>query len=118
MDNLKILAATYEWINPVTPGIRLELELETPEGSKRVVATVSEVRPQLFNNGLVYLQGTSPSHAELLRNYLTPKEIHEHPGEFMDSVTNNPGILDLVRLFLDAIDYRNGARFEEHASLF
>jgi hypothetical protein len=100
-----------------TPGMLLELELETDLEPVKVMATISEVRPVLFDHGLIYLQGTSLAHRELLYKHLAPKEIPGHPGEFIDSVTNDPKILGLVRYFLDAINYQNGAKFVEHASL-
>jgi hypothetical protein len=116
---LKILSAIYGWVDGMVPGMLLELELETDSGPVKVTATISEesVRPVLFDHGLIYLQGTSLHHMELLRKHLTPKEIPGHPGEFLDSVTDDPKILGLVRHFLDAINSRNGAQFVEHASL-
>jgi hypothetical protein len=113
MEEVKILNATFMCVNYQTPGIEFELELQTSDGPQRVVATVSEVRPLLFDNGLVYLHGKFASDRQLLRNNLSPKTIPENPDFPMDCTTNDPKIIRSVRYFFDAINYRNGARFEE-----
>jgi hypothetical protein len=114
---IKIQSATFEWMAFQTPGILLEMELVTDSGPVKVTATICEVQPIMFANNLIYLEGKSQLDREALVKYLPPREIPEHPGEFMNSVTDDPKILALVRYFLDAINYRNGARFVEHASL-
>jgi hypothetical protein len=116
-DALKILGATYEWVDEVVPGMVLDLELETGVSPVRVMAMVSEVRPILFEKGLVYLKGTTLENVKLLRQYLPPKEHPFCPGELLESTTDNPKILGLVAHFLDAINYSNGAKFVEHGSL-
>ncbi|MDR0742142.1 MAG: hypothetical protein LBE98_01620 [Puniceicoccales bacterium] len=113
MEEVKILNATFMCVNYQTPGIEFELELKTSDGPQHVVAIVSEVRPLLFDNGLVYLYGKSASDRQVLRDNLPAKTIPESPDFSMDSTTNDPKIIKTVRYFLDAINYRNGARFEE-----
>ncbi|MDR1233245.1 MAG: hypothetical protein LBJ75_03235 [Puniceicoccales bacterium] len=113
MEEIKILNATFMCVNYQTPGIEFELELQTSEGPQRIVAVVSEVRPLLFDNGLVYLLGKSTRDRQLLSNNLAQKTIPENPDFQMDCTTNDPKIIKTVRYFFDAINYRNGACFEE-----
>jgi hypothetical protein len=117
MEEVKILSATFMCANYQTPGIEFELELQTSGSPQRIMATISEVRPLLFDNGLVYLQGKSAYDVQLLMNSLSPKTIPEDPDIPIDCTTNDPKIIKAVRYFFDAINYRNGARFEEGKSL-
>ncbi|MDR1414161.1 MAG: hypothetical protein LBI56_04505 [Puniceicoccales bacterium] len=116
MDNIKILNATFVQVNYQTAGIEFDLELQTSDGPQRAVAIVSEVRPLLFGNGLVYLQGKSAKDRLTPEQALSPKTIEnsEYP---IDSATNAPKVIKAVRYFLDAVNYRNGTRFEEGKAL-
>jgi hypothetical protein len=117
MDEIKILGAKFVNNCFGIPGIEFELELQTSDGPQTAVAIVSEVRPIIFERGLVALGGKTFKDMELLASVLPVRKIPEFGDLAIESTTDNEKIREAVLYFFDAINLRNGVRFEDGKQL-